>query len=245
MLTASWAVTLFAQLPEQEIRRRLDYIYSGQTDRVRDELPSLEKKYPEDAGVRYLDAILTTDAVQAVKKFQTIVDHFPQSDWADDALHKVYQYYYSIGLYKTADQKLAQLKTQYPHSIYVIQADSGLATNGQEHTPRPDSIAEVREGKDTGRVNVAETNRYSVIKETEEKYAVQTGAFSAMDHAQKQVTFLSTIGKNATVSSKQIGDKKLYVVSLEGFSNEIEARNCIAELKSKYSIDAIIIVRKE
>ena len=78
---------VFAQMPESEVRKRLDFIYSGQAERVRIELPSLEKQYPNDAGVDYLDAILTTDGAAAVKKFQAIVDQAPQSGWADAALY--------------------------------------------------------------------------------------------------------------------------------------------------------------
>ena len=66
------AVSLLAQMPEAEIHKRLDFIYNGQAERVRIELPSLEKQYPNDAGVQYLDAILTTDGAAAVKKFQTM-----------------------------------------------------------------------------------------------------------------------------------------------------------------------------
>jgi tetratricopeptide (TPR) repeat protein len=256
LLLASTAAV--AQFPGTEVRKRLDFIYSGQAERVRIELPNLEKQYPNDAGVAYLDAILTTDGEAAVKKFQAIVDLFPQSEWADAALYKVYQYYYSIGLYKTADQKFAQLKQQYPNSLYV----TGTV---KEQTPAPvqqqQPVPEVKQ-PDTAAQKPAETP--AVVPQpaaqqaappaqdstvaapaapASHTFAVQAGAYSTRRKAKKQVEFLSSISRTGVITKKISGDKKLYVVTVEGFATEQEARDFIAELKLKYGMDSIIVAR--
>ena len=247
------AAAAFGQLPGTEVRKRLDFIYSGQAERVRIELPSLEKQYPNDAGVAYLDAILTTDGETAVKKFQTIVDLFPQSEWADAALYKVYQYYYSVGLYKTADQKFAQLKQQYPNSLYVTGGAKEQKPAPAERQPAPevkppDTTAQkpvetpavvaqpaVQPAQDSTAVTPA-----AIVSHT---FAVQAGAYSTRRKAQKQVDFLSSINRSAVITKKISGDKKLYVVTVEGFSTEQDARDFIAELKLKYGMDSIIVAR--
>jgi len=247
----------FAQFPGTEVRKRLDFIYSGQAERVRIELPSLEKQYPNDAGVAYLDAILTTDGETAVKKFQAIVDLFPQSEWADAALYKVYQYYYSIGLYKTADQKFAQLKQQYPNSLYV-------AGTVKEQTPAPVQQQPAPEVKppDVTPQKPAETPAAVPQPATQQAeqperdstvvapaapathtFAVQAGAYSTRRKAKKQLDFLSSINRSAIITKKMSGDKKLYVVTVEGFTTEQAARDFIAELKLKYGMDSIIVAR--
>ena len=111
------ALAIFAQplcaqtnSSEPDIRHRLEMIEKGQAEAVRAELPSLMTNYQNNPGVMYLQAVLTTDGTEAAKLYQNIVDNFPKSEWGDDALYKLYQYYYSIGLYKTATQKLTQLK---------------------------------------------------------------------------------------------------------------------------------------
>ena len=106
---------------EPDIRRRLEMIEKGQAEAVRAELPSLMTNYQNNPGVIYLQAVLTTDGTEAAKLYQSIVDNFPQSEWADDALYRLYQYYYSIGLYKTSEQKLAQLREEYPFSAYATE----------------------------------------------------------------------------------------------------------------------------
>lgn len=236
-LSVLGAVSLLAQMPEAEIHKRLDFIYNGQAERVRIELPSLEKQYPNDAGVQYLDAILTTDGTAAVKKFQTIVDQFPQNEWADDALYKVYQYYYSFGLYKTADQKLDQLKQQYPNSLFVV------GTQGDQKPAVKEKEPEAAQQKPEERPKELRDTVVSAPIPMVVKFAVQAGAFSTEKNAQKQVDFFSTIGKKAVVTTKMSGDKTLYVVSIEGFTKEQYARSFIAELKANHNIESIIVAR--
>jgi len=81
---------------------------------VRAELPTLMTNFQNHPGVLYLQGVLTTDGSEAAKIYQSIVDNFPKSEWADDALYRLHQYYYSVGLYKTADQKLEQLSAITP-----------------------------------------------------------------------------------------------------------------------------------
>jgi cell division septation protein DedD len=232
-------------MPEAEVRKRLDFIYNGQAERVRIELPSLDKQYSNDAGVLYLDAILTTDGAAAVKKFQTIVDQFPQNEWADDALYKVYQYYYSVGLYKTADQKLDQLKLQYPNSLFIVGTVHEQKPAAIEQKPAPDTTkpAAVEQRRDEQQKGETRDTIASVPAQVIGKFAVQAGAFSTKRSARKQVEFYSTIGRKADITTKLIGGKTLYVVSIEGFTNEQDARNFIAELKAKYNIESIIVAR--
>ncbi len=243
------AAVVLAQMPEAEVRKRLDFIYSGQAERVRVELPSLEKRYPSDGGVAYLDAILTTDGEAAVKKFQAIVDQFPQNEWADDALYKVYQYYYSIGLYKTADQKFEQLKQQYPNSLYVVgtakEQQPAVAQQEQPVVAKPvdtagQKLAEQPPGNEPA---ATETPDSTMIVAPVHKFAVQAGAYSTKRKAQKQVAFFSTINRQAIITAKESGGRTLYVVSIEDFSSEQDARDFIAELKLKYNIESIIVAR--
>ncbi len=248
-MNALSVISLLAQMPEAEVRKRLDFIYNGQAERVRIELPGLERQYAGDPGVRYLDAILTTDGAAAVKKFQTIVDLFSQNEWADDALYKVYQYYYSVGLYKTADQKLEQLKQQYPNSLYVAGSSKEQKPPIVTQEPAVDTAkpAPVKQQQETPPVVVEQPKRDTVQVPAPSlhatKFAVQAGAFSTAKNAQKQVDFFGTIGRQAIVSTKVSNGKTLYVVSVEGFTSEQDARSFIAELKSKHNIESIIVAR--
>lgn len=242
---------LLAQMPEQEVRKRLDLIYSGQVERVRTELPLLQQQYPNDAGVEYLDAVLTTNGTEAVRKFQTIVDIHPQSEWADDALYKVYQYYYSLGLYKTAEQKMEQLKRQYPNSVYVTGIGTPSPSSaGNEPVPAVEKdTAAVSNQPVQSQENVQpemrqpESTQLKMAPKAPGKFAVQVGAFSTAENAQKQVDVLASFGIKAATATKNVNGRMWYVVSIEGFATEQEARTFIADLKAKHNINSIIVTR--
>lgn len=234
-----FSVPLIAQLTEQDIRARLDIIHAGKADDVRAELPSLMQQYPDDAGVKYLDAYLTENGDQAVKKYQIIVDQFPKSDWADDALHKVYQYYYAVGLYRTADAKQKQLNEEYPTSIY---AKREVTTNEPTPIPLPPPAAVAEE---TTNEKKPETITPSPAPSSAGgAFAVQVGVYSQQQSAQQQANALTaTVGKQATVFSKVSGGKTVYAVAFEGFDDETAARSFGAELKSKYQMDWFLVKR--
>lgn len=79
-------VTSFAQPPN--IETYIALIENGQSDLVRNELPSLLNQHSKNPGVLYLQALLTTDGAEAVRLYQNIVDNHPASEWADDANNK-------------------------------------------------------------------------------------------------------------------------------------------------------------
>ncbi|MBI2430199.1 MAG: SPOR domain-containing protein [Ignavibacteriales bacterium] len=229
--------SIFAQLNEQDVRDRLELIHSGKSEQVQSELPTLLRQYPNDPGVKYLDAYLTTNGDQAVKKYQSIVDVHPQSEWADDALYKVYQYYYAVGLYKTADAKQTQLNEQYPTSIYA------------KHEVKPDekiSPPTVEKQEIKTEQPAPETKQETPVpmQSTTGKFTVQVGVFSQERTAQREADrYTTVVGRQAIVFTKLSGERTVYAIGFEGFETEQSARDFGAELKSKYTIESFIVKR--
>lgn len=232
------AGVLAAQVSEQEVRRRLDQIHAGQLERVRSEVSGWMKQSPNDPAVLYLDAYVTENGDQAVKKYQAIVDKFPQSDWADDALYKVYQYYYAVGLYKTADAKMNQLNQQYPHSLYAQNeakpSEIGIQKPPVTESPRPAPVVEEK----------AEPSAPVPVETAGGAYAVQVGVYSQESKAAEQAqNFSSTVGRQAVVFAKQSGGKTVYAVAFEGFVDERTAKVFGSSLKEKFNIDWFVVKR--
>jgi cell division septation protein DedD len=212
-------------ITEPDIRQRLEMIERGQADAVRAELPSLMTNYQNNPGVMYLQAILTTDGAEAAKIYQSIVDNFPKSEWADDALYKLYQYYYSIGLYKTADQKLAQLKEEYPFSAYAAE-------------PNP-----VTEEKPTTK------EKPSVVKPTEAlpkfatNFTVQVGAFSTLQNAEELKAKFEKEGYGSNIFTIVTNGRKLYKVWVGEYQSYEEAKRFTVEIKKKFNLASIVVSR--
>jgi hypothetical protein len=105
---------LIPQNKSLDIEKRLDLINSGKLGEVRKELPSLKKNYPNNAGVLYLQALLTDNAEESFTLYSRIVRDFPKSDWREESLYKLYQYYLITNNTKKSAEKYKQLVTQYP-----------------------------------------------------------------------------------------------------------------------------------
>jgi hypothetical protein len=179
--------------------------------------------YQNNPGVMYLQGVLTPDGTEAAKIFQSVVDNFPKSEWADDALYKLYQYYYSIGLYKTADQKLAQLKQDYPYSAYAAEQSS---TEKEEMTDNADVV------KSKGTVPKFSTS-----------FTVQVGAFSTLQRAEELKNFFEGKGYSSNIFTMVTNGKKLHKVWVGEFDNQQDARRFSAEIKKKFNLESIVVAR--
>ncbi|HEY6951670.1 MAG TPA: SPOR domain-containing protein [Bacteroidota bacterium] len=214
---------VFGQSGEPDIQKRLEMIEKGQAEQVKAELPTLLTNYQNNPGVMYLQGVLTSDGTEAAKIFQSIVDNFPKSEWADDALYKLYQYYYSIGLYKTADQKLAQLKQDYPFSAYAVE---------QSSTPKQEAAESAAIVKPKGTVPKFSTS-----------FTVQVGAFSTLPRAEELKNFFETKGYSSNIFTMVSNGKKLHKVWVGEFQNQEDAKRFGVEIKKKFSLESIVVAR--
>jgi tetratricopeptide (TPR) repeat protein len=214
-------ITQRSELSQSAIESRLEMIKGGRADEVKAELPSLITTHQNDPGVLYLQGVLTNDGSEAVKIFQSVVDNFPKSEWADDALYRTYQYYYSIGSYRTAAQRYDKLKQAYPSSPYLSH-ETSLAIDRETDSvekPRPTG------GSEGG------------------TFAVQVGAFSTAENASKQKRFFHNVGYPVEVLNKVKRGRSYYLVWIGSFKSYDEARKFRNEMRGRYKIEPIVVER--
>lgn len=226
LLTAGMLSSAFAQATrtnEPDIQQRLEMIERGQVDAVRAELPSLMTNYQNHPGVLYLQGVLTTDGSEATRIYQSIVDNFPKSEWADDALYKLYQYYYSIGLYKTAEQKLEQLRQDYPFSAYAVESSAKPSKRPQE---APATLAK------PGTVSKFATS-----------FTVQVGAFSTLQNAEELRSKFEREGYVSNIFTIVTDGKKLHKVWVGEFQTYDEAKRFTTQIKKQFNLESIVVSR--
>lgn len=228
LLSLSSASFLYAQAErnnDPDVQRRLELIERGQAEAVRAELPSLMTNFQNHPGVLYLQGVLTTDGTEAIKIYQSIVDNFPKSEWADDALYKLYQYYYSIGLYKTGDQKLQHLKREYPFSAYAAKEDAGEQT---KQTPQETPV----QLKPPGPIEKFTTT-----------FTVQVGAFSTLANAEELKAKFERENYSSNIFTIVNSGKKLHKVWVGEFQTYEDAKRFTGEIKKKFNLDSIVVSR--
>jgi len=219
---------LYAQtdrMKEPDIQRRLEMIEHGEAEAVRAELPTLITNYQNNPGVLYLQAVLTTDGAEAAKIYQSIVDNFPENEWADDAIYKLYQYYYSIGLYKTADQKMQQLKRDYPFSSYATK-------EGIQPTPLAEKEEQAAPVKEPG-----------TVKKYASTFTVQVGAFSALQNAEELKSRFEKENYVCNIFTVVTDGRKLHKVWVGEFETYDEAKRFTSEIKKKFNLESIVVSR--
>lgn len=246
MIMLAWGVALYAQTPD--IRQYLSMIESGQADEVRSQLPSLMAKYPKNPGVIYLQGVLTTDGAEAVRIYQGIVDNYPNSEWADDALFKVYKFYQAIGLNRTAELKLTQLRTNYPNSKYLAGlAAADTKPTEAEHEPaqQPPAAKPKIEEQPTSPAPREPVNEEELRMPPVQagKFALQVGAYSTQQNADRQRSFFEYHHYPAEIVRKMSGARELFCVYVGRFATESEAKKTGEEIRSSFNINYIVVVR--
>jgi tetratricopeptide (TPR) repeat protein len=217
---------------EPDIQSRLEKIYRGEIEEVREELPTLLTHYQNNPGVIYLHGMVTTDGTEAVKIFQSIVDNFPESEWADDALYRIYQYYYSVGLYRTAEQKLDQLKREYPNSRYIFGQHARVESRDETTEAELEQTAPQPPPQQPG----SETRRL-------QPFALQVGAFSSYENAVRQRDMLSGLNQPIEITTRMRGGQNMYLVWLGSFRSRDQALEFAQQLRRQHNIEAMVVSR--
>jgi hypothetical protein len=216
-----------AQNPDALVPALIARVNAGEAAAVREELPPLLVKHPNHPGLLFVQGLVTTNGAEAVRVYQSIVDNYPKSAWADDALFKVYQFYYALGLYRTADLKLAQLRRDYPASPFLRTAmrDSSAATVMQQEEPQRPESTPPQAGT------------------TAELYTLQTGAFGTRANADRQRAALEGQGIGAEVVTRVRGGQTVFLVLHGTFATADEARARGAEILKTYNIPSFVVTR--
>jgi len=215
-----------------DVKGYLTMIETGRAEQAKGDLPALLARYPNDPGVVYLQARLTTDGAEAVRIYQSIVDNFPRSEWADHALYKVYQFYYALGLYRTAELKMDQLRKEYPTSQFATQ------------TPDIDSRT-LAEEKEPPSVQASADTMHSPKVDVERKaeFTLQVGAFTEQANAERQKQLFEELGMPVEIIHKVQDIRSLFLVQVGSYATYDEAKAKAAELRKNQNVDPIVITR--
>jgi len=234
LFSIPFAVLLFLsseQLYPQEVNivPYLKAIENGNIAEAKEALTDLKIKYPNDPSVMFLDGVLKENGQEALVIYQKIVDVYPNSKYADASLYRIFSYYYALGLYDTAREKLVQLKSAYPNSPYIQVADQNLSLlNSSEN--------EVAKPK-----NVESESTKDKTTEDNSKYTIQAGAFTNIDNAKKLMSDFENAGIYTYLSNKVVGGTNFHVVYAGRFEKLEDAESFLQVLSTQYKVNGSIV----
>jgi len=115
-------------------------VQSGNTQSAFEALPDLKKKYPDNPSVMFLDAMLDKNHERAIKKYKQIYNLYEDSKYADDAIMKIAEFYYTNGSYLKSSEWVKKINLYYSKSEHIKRSLNiyirTLVLTGKEDTAK-------------------------------------------------------------------------------------------------------------
>lgn len=205
----------------------LQQIENGKADEVRNELIGLKEKYSDDPSVMFLEGVLTENGQKAVVIYQKVVDEYPDSKYADAALYRIYSYYYALGLYEAATEKLNKLITDYPNSPYIKIAKQNQLSVNPEITQEDETDITQQKNED--------------VQGTDYKFTIQAGAFSNKENAESLQLKFEKSGIFSEIKDKLVAGTTFHVVYVGKFVTENDAESFLKTINDKFELSGRVI----
>ena len=125
---------------QAEIDTYIQEVEKGDIKNALDSLSSLRQKYPEKPSLLYLEAMLMVDTKESIKLYKELFKRYEDSEYADDAIMKIAEYYYTDGSYESSGVWLNKLHLYYSKSEHANRAINmylrSLILSGRKDTAR-------------------------------------------------------------------------------------------------------------
>ena len=108
-----FSLCVYSLFAREDIDKLVQDVLSGKTDSAAIYLPAFEKLYPNDPDLLFLKALMTMNGLDAKNIYMDIYNNHPSSDYGDDAVMKVSEYFYAAGLYGQSAEWLKKMPLYY------------------------------------------------------------------------------------------------------------------------------------
>ena len=239
----------------QNIDMYISLIDEGQINAVKEKLPELITKYPNNAGVIYLQALLTKDGMKSLDLYKLIIEKFPKSSFSDDASVKLGEYFYARGLYSQACRSLSQFPRKHPR-FYDMQRVIDLLVGSFQAVGQNDSAKyylSIYQGMfpylDIEKYGINTSNLNTPVTQKEKhstkqsSYVIQIGAFSSLTNANRLKLQANQIGHEVEIVQVETNDRTLNAVRVVRYNSKTAAEKVGQDIKRKLGVDYRVLYR--
>ena len=239
----------------QNIDMYISLIDEGQINSVKEKLPELISKYPNSAGVIYLQALLTKDGMKSLDLYNLIIEKFPRSSFSDDASAKLGEYFYARGLYSQACKSLSQFPRKHPR-YHDMQKIIDLLVSSFQAVGQNDSAKyylSIYQGMfpylDVEKYGFSSSNLNKPNTQKEEKsnkrspYVIQIGAFGSVKNANRLKLQANQIGYEVEIVKVETNDRTLNAVRVIRYNSKTSAEKVGQNIKRKLGVDYRVLYR--
>ena len=248
-----FSVLIFSILSSQNVDLYFSLIKEGELDGVKENLPELLSKFPNDPGVLFLRAALTEDGESALRQYEYVVENFPKSKYAPEAAMKIGEYFYARGLYTQCASLLKNIPIKYPR-YPQMQRLTDLMINSFNAIGEADSAKYysliIKSMFPAIETNVELKNSklsqvFSFKKKTGNlgPYVVQIGAFSSEGNAKRLKLQVSQLGHDVSINRVDSNGKTFYAVRVNRYKSKRKAEEIGKDIKSKLGVNYRVLYR--
>ncbi|MCX7798447.1 MAG: SPOR domain-containing protein [Melioribacter sp.] len=198
---------------DSDITEALIAIDKGDLKTAAEVLEKYKRKNLSDPAILFLEACLTKDGEDALKKYTLFYEKYPKHKYSEEALYRIYSYYYSLGLYKKANDFLLKLKKEFPNSQFAKSIQKSISYESINNSD----------------------------EEKKDLFIIQVGAFINYDYAKNLCDKLNNKGHASFITTKEIGGSVFNIVNCGKFNSEEAAKKTLEELEKSYNIKGRII----
>ena len=128
---------LFSQ---SEIDEMIEEVYTGKTSSAFEQMPRMKREFSDIPSLLFLDALIDQDIDRSIEKFKKFFKYYESSEYADDAIMKISEYYYTKGSYIESSKWLKKINLYYPESEHINRSLNlyirTLSLSGKEDTAK-------------------------------------------------------------------------------------------------------------
>ncbi len=230
----------------------LEWIEKHSREELISRLDTIRRKYPNSSVILFLEAYVEQDGDRAVDLYNQIIKRYPNSQFTDDALLKVAQYYYALGSYVSARQYLDNLVDQFSDSPLVPEAkylasrcliatgyyysaedelkeiikkypNSPFKSHAKDELDALNDLSKQEKGSLQISSLLPNPESQREIMLEKKKYTIQIGAFRDKNNATGLKEHYSQKGYLVTIDSKNVNGGFLYLVWVGEFETEEQA----------------------
>ena len=115
-------ILISSLLCQENLDILIQEVLSGTKDSAEIYLPMIEKRYPHNPKMLFLKGLMETNGDEAMQTFVELYNNHPTSEYGDDAVMKVAEFYYASGLYVQSAEWLKKMPIYYSRSEHIERA---------------------------------------------------------------------------------------------------------------------------
>ncbi len=252
--TTTWLLTVFSGMLTAQTRG-FDLARELRLKRTDDVIAQAEAVIAQTKGTAqalYLQAVLVDDARQASELYTKLIARFPTSDYAPEAQYRNALYYFSRGLYVSAQSSFDKLIRTYPASPFAVSArylSAASSCASKQSTACLDSLRsfiETYPGSDFATVARQDLREFGSSgklptprkkprpEEGKGNFTLQVGAFSRANNALNLRNAFVKAGYPGEITETSIGGQEVFLVLVGRFESRKSAEAYGDKIKREY-----------